>query len=76
MLLINMFSNPKERRVVECRKFGMSHKQISKVMISVRDNKSILNRVGNVSEYADNDGIAGPDSLMSIYTLVELRSRC
>lgn len=64
-----MYSNSKERRVVECRKLGMSYKQISKeVMISVRDIKPILKkyRVDDVSGYTDNDGNADPDSLMSI----------
>jgi hypothetical protein len=46
ILLINRFSNPKERRVIECRKLG-SYKQISKeVIISVRDIKPILRKYG------------------------------
>jgi DNA-binding NarL/FixJ family response regulator len=43
MLVINNYSTPKERRVVECRKIGMTYKQIAnEVQISVRNIKPMF----------------------------------
>jgi hypothetical protein len=65
-----MGTNPKERRVVECRKLGMTYKQIAtEVQISVRDIKPILGKYGvdDSSEYTSSKGLEGDsESLMSI----------
>jgi hypothetical protein len=56
--------------VVECRKLGMTYKQIaSEVQISVRDIKPILDKYGvdDSSGYTSNNGKEGDsESLMSI----------
>ena len=45
MLLLNGYSHPKERRVVELRKEGMTYRQIAKeALISPRDIKLILEK--------------------------------
>lgn len=69
MSLSTRYSNPKERRVVELRKLGMTYKQIaSEVQISVRDIKPILNKYGaeDVSGYSGHEREGDSDSLMSI----------
>jgi hypothetical protein len=70
MLLLNGYSNPKERLVVELRKEGKSYRQIAKeAMISPRDIKLILDkyRVNDISSYSNADiGEEDSDSLMSI----------
>ncbi len=69
MILLNGYSNPKERLVVKLRKEGMTYRQIAKeAQISPRDIKLILvkYRVDDIAGYPDNDVNADPDSLMSI----------
>lgn len=69
MLLLNGYSNPKERLVVKLRKEGKNYRQIAEeARISPRDIKSILvkYRVNDISGYTNDDGKTDPDSLMSI----------
>jgi len=67
---LNRGLRPKERRVVELRKEGMTYRQIAKeVMISVRDIGPILEKYGvdDVSGYSNNNlEDENSDSLISI----------
>jgi hypothetical protein len=69
MLLLNGYYNPKERRVVELRKKGMTYRQIAEeAKISPRDIKKILlkYRVDDISGYSENEDEVDSDSRMSI----------
>jgi hypothetical protein len=69
MLLLNGYSNPKERLVVKLRKEGKNYRQIAEeARISPRDIKLILvkYRVNDISGYTNDDGKTDPDPLMSI----------
>jgi hypothetical protein len=69
MILLNGYSNPKERLVAKLRKEGKNYRQIAEeARISPRDIKLILvkYRVDDIAGYPDNDGNVDPDSLMSI----------
>jgi hypothetical protein len=69
MLLLNGYYNPKERRVVELRKKGMTYRQIAEeAKISPRDIKKILlkYRVDDISGYSENKEEVDSDSRMSI----------
>jgi hypothetical protein len=64
MLLLNGYSHPKERWVVELRKEGKNYRQIAKeAQISPRDIKLILDKYGvkDISGYSDTDK-GGEDS--------------
>ncbi|MGH9982504.1 MAG: helix-turn-helix transcriptional regulator [Nitrososphaeraceae archaeon] len=69
MLLLNGYSHPKERRVVELRKEGKSYRQIAEeARISPRDIKPILVKYGvdDISGYSENGRNEDPNSYMSI----------
>jgi len=69
MLLLNGYYNPKEGRVVELRKKGMTYRQIAEeAKISPRDIKLILDkyRVDDISGYSENGRNEDPTSYMSI----------
>jgi hypothetical protein len=69
MLLLNGYSNPKEKLVIKLRKEGKSYRQIAEeARISPRDIKKILVKYGidDVSGYSENGGNEGPNSLMSV----------
>ena len=69
MLLLNGYSNPKERLVVKLRKEGMTYRQIAEeARISPRDIKPILEKYGvdDLSGYSENGRNEDPNSYMSI----------